>query len=535
MSIVDGSGLPVPFIWRALDAVRRVFVERPDSNPLPFLPAKILRLATVVVIIVATDAALYHGLVLRPQTANVDLAELVGISLVTLFQLAYLWLVFWLLIFSQPLEKLYLQRAWIPGLLVLAYLVFAEYAKVHNQFGGIGRDRGVKVVANVVFFVLYTIWLARDVSLYFDTRSPVDRVDPALWIPIELVIISVLVLQITMPQWPQLTDWLPPVISMVQKEQIITLCTMVWPVARWLHYVSLDGAYHRTYLAYMANANVLDIRAVGTLDLTKIDAQRCFDFGCGDGTRTVETLRMLGMRDTSPVVVVGFDKNESWRPHYLETVLKSFAAGVASDQVKFITKLEDSPFAAPQYDLIILAHVVYEQWTLRKIIAFLAQCREGAYVVVRGSSPRSIFISVSRAFCSRLWRPPMTHLWYTHALARLQKMASLDRLSGTDAVHVPDIEIKQEYKLTNGGPETLSDFLRHLYGDRAGTLAKEHLRVLRDDGNVVSIPNDDWVYLFRVRRNTAKDSTAGQAESRSPDGQPDAPNSAERLQSVAPC
>jgi hypothetical protein len=240
------------------------------------------------------------------------------------------------------------------------------------------------------------------------------------------------------------------------------------------------------------------VEAAGDVPLPKIQLPengKVLDAGSADGRRLCEILKWLGLHQR-PLQVVGFDRAESEREPFTRH-LKDFLGH--DSPVRFTTDVTDER----GFNLVVFSHFIYTLLGVSKAIKILSHCDVGTYVVIRGSSPNSIFQAVSRACSLRLFAPTYGHAWTGSALQRLMRESNLCRVDASKRLSdemVPDAMVKQSYNLSKGDDPVaaIADYLGHLYGGIVKEEVKEYFQSLAEikDGQSFLLPNDDIIFVF---------------------------------------
>jgi SAM-dependent methyltransferase len=467
------------------------------SVPISLSTAVWLRWATVPIVICAILAVLFEGVLHKTPEMGNSVAVLLGPTFRTLIHLAYLYLVFWLLIFNRPPEELYKQPICFAVLLWLCYMIYlaagyVEYANIYNQtvpfFGQYSLDlqKILGGVSQFAFLILYLLWFERDRQEFYSTSNLGRKGEIRLWWLIELIGVVLIGGKVgAYLNWWHLSDmqkW------MFDKDCAIGLSLLAWTFQTVFKRDWENKSYRSYYEGYLVNNEAVSISSLPFLAESGTKIACVLDFGCGNGRRLDEILAWLGRTQPKDedLEIIGCDKDGSWQAPF-----KAIAKG---RKISFVTNWQEVNLG--RVDLLVLSHVLYEPHTVAEVVRLIQRCRSGTLVVIRGMSPRSFFAAASAAFSLRLFRPTISHLWHRHQRERLVRKAGLkpvyQRLG--DA---PDGEVQQAYKLTEDSIDKARDLLGYLYGRIPGETIRRFFTDLRDRGATVEVSNNDLLYLYR--------------------------------------
>ena len=475
--------------------LKRLFLEKPGDGdrPIPLGTARMVRMVTFFVVIpIAAMAVLVGGLAPSAAVGDHKNWEILWESFLAFAHICYLCLAFWDLMLAQPIYRIYRQTLVFPGLVFLGYVLFAVSTfETHELLGPLNVGSLLKFLSYLCFFVLYAWWAIRDV--FESNKDSAKRAEKFMWELVELVSMTILAAGMIWVIRHKSWTGLPWYIS---KDTAILFTLAFWSIISRNAYLVRDEKFPRVYNDYLKSVDPPDDVLLPKIQLP--ENGKVLDAGSADGRRLCEILEWLGLRQ-KPLQVVGFDRAESEREPFIRH-LKDFLG--PDSTVKFTTDITNEG----GFNLVVFSHFIYTLLGLSKAIKILSQCEADTYVVVRGSSPNSVFQAVSRAHSLRLFTPTYGHAWTGSALPRLARKSNLRRFDKSKQLSgemVPDAMVKQSYNLNKGDAPiaTIAEFLGHLYGDTVKEEVKEYFQSLAEikDGQPVLLPNDDVIFVFVKR------------------------------------
>ena len=105
--------------------LRTLILENQNDPPFDIRTATVMRLTTLFIILIAALCVLYVGLTQKSMYIGNIFVAMISASIITAMHLSYLYLIFWLLIFSKPPERLFRQQMLFPFILAFAYIIYA--------------------------------------------------------------------------------------------------------------------------------------------------------------------------------------------------------------------------------------------------------------------------------------------------------------------------------------------------------------------------------------------------------------------------
>lgn len=415
----------------------------------------------------------------------------------TLVHLSYLYIVFSILIFTCPPEKLYWQRLVIPSILFFAY--FAQFLPIlilyidgePFLFRSISESipiafrkyiliNGV-LFSYILFITIYIYWFIRDIIEYQYTYLPRRRNEIKFWFFAEVISIIVLIIGFL-----QVSGVIIVLSYWFNKDNVILLSLIVWFLVNNLIKDWLRGTYNIIYKDYLQKNQISGTIYNSTICLKNWEnVKTILDYGCANGKRLKETLNILGIKgNQTDKQIIGFDRDGQWQLEFEETF---------TSLRKFIHR--EDKISPSVINAIFLSHMLYEFKTTKKVKKFLKKCEPGTYVIIRGMSPNSFFNPISMAYSMRIFDPTRSYLWYPFNLEFLVKKAKLSRLDISKPIDIPDIIVKQQYTIDPKGIDSAQKLLGYLYRPVVGERAKEYFTALHKL-YIDNIPNDDFIYLF---------------------------------------
>lgn len=477
-------------------------LESKKSDPIRVSTAIWLRRLTWIVVAAGALAVLLASVLVKVTEIGSEGSTILWVTAKSLAHLSYLYLIFWLLVFREPPDRLYKQKLLFPVVLLVGYLLYfsAAYAGYANTFGQqipfyygnrIQLQDVLQTLTQSVFLLLYTLWLIRDLQELKENRNRRRQGEIFFWVLVEsgacaLLLIRVLhefgVVKLSNNQ-----------VFLFEKDTAIFACLALFVLIGTFHKLFESGWYRSIYENYLRHNNPVTIHPP-SCELLKVEAgSSLLDFGCGNGARLKE-IAAWGLFsdkiDNESVNVFGFDRDESWGPAYKDTFGKR--------NVKFVTNLSEVELG--NIRLVCFSHVLYDKKSVHDAIGLLKKCKDGTVVLIRGASPDSFFTLTSMVFSLRLLTPTYSHCWYKDHLSHIERSASLKRLDAGKIGGDTDGEVSQSYKLNGDSILHAKELLSFLYGQTAGESAARYFSELVARGNRTEVPNNDIIYLFKISR-----------------------------------
>lgn len=489
---------------------KSIFLESRSSPPIELSWAIGLRRLVWIVISVATICILFAGIIEKAEEYGSPLPKFFVPTFVTIIHLSYLYLVFWLLIFSHPPDDLHLQRMIYPFLLFLAYLLYASsaYAKYINTYPQFTPQLALLLGINVktpqsllirsywLFFFLYLAWFLRDCFEWNESHNYKRRWQIIFWWAAEMLSLGILLGRISIEKsWYNMDNrisWL------FDKNYAIGISLFLWLILAGFERLWKQGSYKNIYTLYIDRNMILDETKIELPPISWNRVSTILDYGCGDGKRLLQNIKWLNFQNSGKsndqITIVGYDRDESWASIFNQNISN---AGFKSS---FVT--DESNLVNYKFDFINLTHILYEPKTVKQIARFLKQVSSsnGVYVIVRGAAPQSFFTIVSMANSLRLFSPTKSHLWY-FALDNIVHKNNLKRVDASKIGITPDAIVNQKYPLDAVGIDFATDLLQYLYRGTSGERSKYYLDVLKNISGLSYIPNDDLIYVYEVKAN----------------------------------
>ena len=399
----------------------------------------------------------------------------------TMVHVCYLYIVLNLLVFQNPIEKLYKQQLVYPVLLIVAYSFYALQVALHYSIDPdlFKYESLCKVISLSIFAFLYFLWLIRDYLVF--KKTPCS--DTAFWMGAESFSIICLVLSIVFEYngVPEAFDN-PFLLFLLSQNGPVFICALLFLGINFLSrlerrertYVHLYGEYLRyNYLP-------------GRKGKIKFDfpIDRIVDFGCGNGKRLEENLSFLDrIPNKKDIEVVGYDRREYFSGEFCSNVTnKTFKS------VDFVSDMDD--IRLDKNSLVIISHVLYEPATVSKVTRFLSRCPKGTFVLFRGASPNSFFVSTSFACSNAINRKNKCHLWYSVWLGQITGNIGMETVGA--------MKVRQNYELSNGGITAAYQLINLLYSVIFAKRLDDYFEQLRIYSNQDFVSNDDLIYLYKI-------------------------------------
>lgn len=469
-----------------------------------------------------------------------------------------------ILILDPPLLKVRWQDIIIPITLTAAYGFYLAAA--------ITRLPTLSVVTLIVFFAVYGLWLIRDVLDAFDATRR-QRLVRWVWVGIDIVAFCGTAIAAHRVYITQDVKWcfgFSGTDYITAKDLIVLICLVFYVLFRLTSQRQRQAdyvTYYNDYLEYVDEGEFLakpspllcKVLREGLQDKLEMTGEgkwrvrdgttlRIFDYGCANGRRLHELLWLLGLvaaptaADLSDgevelpaqVEIDGFDAYSDWVGHFKGRFQQS-------DRCNFHRRL---PTGGRTWDLILVSHVLYDQGPpLSEVINFLRSPAACGLILVRGTSPYSIFQVLSRFGEGRFPRPTLGHLWHLALVRSLWKKClvkdclakghgfyarpptatswkerlavlkqsfwervgvryhsmgiedpGLSYLFGSQPKHVI---IPQRYKLNEKSIPAFRNFVEAIYGTAIAELGEDICRELVVVADQQLVPNDDVAFVFR--------------------------------------
>lgn len=406
----------------------------------------------------------------------------IGLTMVHIY---YLYIVLNLLVFQNPIEKLYKQQLVYPILLIIAYLFYALQVALHYSINpDLFRHESLcKVVSLSVFAFLYFLWLIRDYLVF--KKTPCS--DTAFWMGAELFSIICLVLSIIFEY-----NGIPEVINnsffifLLSQNGPVFICALLFLGINSLSRLERkERTYVHLYGEYLRHNDLPGKKGKMKINLD-YPIDRIVDFGCGNGKRLEENLSFLdGLPNKMNLEVIGYDRREYFSGEFCSNVTNKIFKSVG-----FVSDVDD--ISLDKNNLVIISHVLYEPATVRKVTTFLSKCPKGTLVFFRGASPNSFFVSTSFACSNALNRKNKCHLWYSVWLEQITRNIGLE-LMDTMKVH-------QNYKLSNGGIIAAYQLINLLYSGIFAKRLDDYFGQLKKYSRLNFVSNDDLIFLYKISK-----------------------------------
>ena len=211
------------------------------------------------------------------------------------------------------------------------------------------------------------------------------------------------------------------------KDGFVLVCSLLfgWELARHNSMPPTD-LYVAHYLRYLNAIRVGGVEL--TLEPSCLEELRAavrdspvLDFACGDGRRFTSFAKdVLGLssEERGMLTIHGLDRNGRWKSHFLlGEGNRSFDVRIAQGAL---------------YKVVHLSHVLYEKEAALAVIdAINNHAGKGAFVLVRGASPRTVFYLLSVGLSASLLAYHPHHHWPELYLSMVFDACNL-RLTGCD-------------------------------------------------------------------------------------------------------
>lgn len=498
------------------EKLQNLILEKPKDQPLSFFWGVWARRITGFIAFLAAFSVLFDALNIPSSYSG---WPVFGATFLAGIHLVYLQVVLGLLVFSNPPERQHYQRLYYPFLLGLAYIIYAgsgSSEKIISTFDFLStaidiEDRSNirtvgQTLAYVLFFILYALWICRDFLDFLMTGDSRKKAKHSAWIFVEFLILVGLAvvlshklgLYIFEHQGQSWIDnnvlpfgFFTNKLFLGPKDLIIVCCVIALPVVRRI--VKQLRVYKDQYQAYLKynEATITEGVIAGLIGGKNI--KTILDFGCGDGSRLAENLKLLGLwNSANSFKIVGFDRDEDWEGPFKNEFDKINA-------VDFWGKPDINRLKTFKADLIILSHVLYEPKTVKEIEKLLERQDVGTLVLIRGASARSFFHVASLENSLKILFPTAAHLWETNSLAELVGKAGLEPVPYNEK---PYYLLPQRYKLDPHGEaaENAGNLIGYLYGSEVGKRIQDFFNKLakaEPESSEISVVNDDVIYMYK--------------------------------------
>lgn len=385
----------------------------------------------------------------------------------------YLYLTFNLLVFSQPLERLFLQQLILPIILFLAQFCYVLFVAFRSQ-------AWLHDVSYGLFMSLFFLWGLRD---WGELRNPNrQKREIQLWLIVEIVALAIFILFLFVSESKIRFFHLAP------KDLAVGFSVSIFMITRQIHQLVKDENYVSVYQRFKENLQLTKLPTISSIDAQIAKTiKNIFDFGGSDGDRLKQ---ILGWLQITPATVVCYEKDGRWEEEFKK---------VWPDQT-FITR--DSCTSLPvnrikEADLFVFSHVLYEERNVSEIANLIKHAKPGALMLFRGNGPNSIFVAVSFIKSRATLQGNRSHIWIDVFLKRLVKDAELERVDTAKGDFDPDAVVRQVYPIDSKG--RIVTFLKYLYEDRRGDidvldcLAKQMKTIQKEE----YLPCDDVIFIFK--------------------------------------
>ncbi|MCX5792455.1 MAG: hypothetical protein NTY45_09650 [Elusimicrobia bacterium] len=465
--------------------IRDLFIAIQDSvledtskhKPFSTRSAYYLKLFTYIVIGMSLLTVLIYEAEFPLNMANgfTPLTMQVWVLFKALTHALYLYIVFNILVFSQPMEGLFPQHFVIPTLLLGAqglYTLSLAFPRSSEMF---------RTASYGTFIALFLLWLIRD---WGEGKNPEkNKAETTLWVLIEFVAIIIFIIFLRYPGFN--SDFNESHIN--TKDLAVGMSVLFYLVVRLFHSLVKDENYasiykrFKTHIAQLSQPNLPSI--TGSMDCV-------LDFGCGDGERLAQLLSWMKI---SPKEVYCYEKDSRWE--------KEFNARNTTNAWRFINGKEtDLLTIAKKADLLYFSHVLYEEKTVHEIIRVIQNTKPNALVVFRGNGPKSIFVAISFIKSRSLTADNRSHIWIDTFLKMVidqAQLVSVDCSKSMQNLLQPDCEVLQTYPIAY--LHDLTDFLHYLYDDPCNDIQilNRFANLVRKVHGIDSLPCDDVLFFFR--------------------------------------
>jgi hypothetical protein len=480
-------------------------LESHKDKPLQTPRAIWLKRFSWLIMAIGTISVLHAGMLVKIPELGAGLYILWGITVISGSHLAYLYLVLWLLVFREPVERLHWQQVIFPSLLCLGYFFYAltayvEYANIYGNplvfdllspyITRITVQNKIEVISLACFFSLYLLWCFRDICEWSTNKNPRRKVEIVCWWWIELISLCAIGGTI----YFKIISDIDEIHIFFSKNTAILLSLSLWFIITVIENLAKEGGYRDIYDGYLKFNKVEQFKPEVVTETTIIPDGTILDIGCGNGLRFKEIATWLKINEkiaNGKYEIVGYDNDETWRYVYENNVQEKHS--------KFITNIDSINWN--NIKLIVLSHILYKPNTTKEIMKYIDKCNEGTIVLIRGASPTSFFSIVSNAFSRRFLFPEISHLWYKQEMMKLTKKCCLCRIDNTKNDLDPDAIVKQKYELNEDSIQRAGDILSYLYQKIAGDMAVRYFNDVFKISGLKHLPNEDLIYLYKINRN----------------------------------
>jgi hypothetical protein len=249
----------------------------------------------------------------------------------------------------------------------------------------------------------------------------------------------------------------------------------------------MSARFRESYRQYIQHIDVLGWECRDVLRGLGPEIRSICDFGCANGIRLSQLLAQLYPGGVpGDRTVHGIDRDGGWNDDFVSMLRGSRTA--------FFTSPAD--MRPEKYDLIHISHMLHDSHRVDDVTRFLNDCRNGAYVAVRGSL-QSVAMLVDPDG-SHPAEPPIQQFLHDRvvSLAATTSLSRVDRSAGDS----PDALIRQRFRLGNGGAASVGAFLRSVNQEGKADAAERSLgNMVRRDPDA-SVPHDDVLFLYRIER-----------------------------------
>jgi hypothetical protein len=148
--------------FRWSEPLKRLVLESPTDPPIDLNPARIVRTVTFFVVIPLAAMAVLFGGLAPSDHGNDKSITFFTESFIALSHIIYLCLVFSDLMLARPIYRIYRQTLLYPGLVFVAYILFAFSVYVDVDVHEASLSQYLKISSYSCFFLLYILWADRD-------------------------------------------------------------------------------------------------------------------------------------------------------------------------------------------------------------------------------------------------------------------------------------------------------------------------------------------------------------------------------------
>jgi hypothetical protein len=417
---------------------------------------------------------------------------LVALALAALYAW-YAWFVTDLLLFAPPLDRIRGQDIVLPGMLAVAYVLYAYSA--HRHLLNDGPALSTQIYA-YVFLAVYIAWMLRDFRELSETGSKQGNLNAAagmirrIWLLVDFVQICAIALPIVVASLK-----LPGVFQ--PKDVAVVSAFVGWALVTSINAQFRAASIVTTFREYVRTSDLSDVdwldRDSLVVDLLQGSQFHVVDVGCAEGRRMTQLIDALDAAEVQrPLSVVGIDNLEEWRGEYEETLRQvalqgRFLLGNCGDVGDELT-----------FEAKVVLHISH--FPLR---------RTGERRAVTGLIKRLI---AERKLLAVFWRGPAGHS-FTHAISvlgssdyvvpthnHLMARAFWRSMEG-DMIRIPadrqgpSATINQRTPLDQRNIAAMAEWLAHQVPSRVADRARnwltqqENQMAIDDDDLHVFVPN----------------------------------------------